>query len=58
MPSYEVKSPDGDTYQITAPEGATEDDAMSYAKINFQKEPESDGFIDRISTRLEGRSME
>lgn len=35
MPAYEVKSPDGKTYRVNAPDGATQEDAISYVQKNF-----------------------
>jgi hypothetical protein len=38
MPTYEIKSPDGGVFEVTAPEGASEEDIMSYAQANFGQE--------------------
>jgi hypothetical protein len=35
MPTYIVTGPDGKEYEITAPEGATEDQVLKYAQENF-----------------------
>ena len=35
MPSYEVTSPDGKTWEVNAPEGATQDQVLSYAKSQW-----------------------
>lgn len=35
MPTYEITSPDGGVFEVTAPEGASEADIMSYAQANF-----------------------
>lgn len=37
MPKYEVTSPTGEKFEITAPEGATEADVMKYAQSQFQE---------------------
>lgn len=37
MPQYEVKAPDGKTYVVNAPDGATEQDAISYVQTNMYK---------------------
>jgi hypothetical protein len=37
MPVYHVTSPDGQTIEVTAPEGATEQDAIAYAQANMPK---------------------
>lgn len=36
MPVYEVKSPDGRTFEVTAPEGATQDQVLAYAQKNWK----------------------
>tara|TARA_R110000868_G_scaffold270726_2_gene530179 strand:+ start:15933 stop:18245 length:2313 start_codon:yes stop_codon:yes gene_type:complete len=38
MATYEVKSPGGETFQITAPDGASEQDVMRYAKFSFKSQ--------------------
>lgn len=42
MPTYEITSPEGQKYKITAPEGATNDEVMEYAQRSFKmaKAPE------------------
>jgi hypothetical protein len=40
MPKYHITSPDGKEYEIDAPEGATEQDAISYIQKNHAKEPD------------------
>lgn len=37
MPQYDVTSPDGKTYTVNAPDGATQDDAIKYVQTNFYK---------------------
>lgn len=39
MPTYEVTSPDGKKYRVTAPEGATEDDAIDHVRQSAGAEP-------------------
>lgn len=41
MATYEISSPDGQTYEITAPDNASEAEVLSYAKAQFQAKPES-----------------
>lgn len=36
MGKYKVTSPDGQAYEITAPDGATNDEIMAYAQRNFK----------------------
>lgn len=35
MPTFEISSPDGRTFQVTAPEGATHDQVLAYAQKNY-----------------------
>jgi len=35
MPTFHVTGPDGHTYEINAPEGASEQDAIAYAQANL-----------------------
>src|ERR1700752_4927028 len=37
MPTYDVTSPDGKKYRVTAPEGATQQDAIQYVQKNQPK---------------------
>lgn len=37
MPVYEITSPDGKTFEVTAPEGASEQDVLAYAQAHFQQ---------------------
>jgi len=37
MAKYRIKSPDGQSYDITAPDDASQDQVLSYAKQNFSK---------------------
>lgn len=38
MPTYEITAPDGGTYRVNAPEGASEQDAISYVQQNHFKQ--------------------
>ena len=38
MPDYEITSPDGKKFVITAPEGASQDEVLAYAKRQFSGE--------------------
>lgn len=40
MPTYVVTAPDGKEYEITAPEGATQEQALAYAQQNYSKPAE------------------
>jgi hypothetical protein len=37
MATYRIKAPDGSTYQVNAPDTATEADVLAYARANFSK---------------------
>lgn len=39
MPKYRITSPDGQTYEVTAPEGASEQDVLSYAHSQWASKP-------------------
>lgn len=39
MAQYDITSPDGKKFRITAPEGATQEQVLAYAQKNFQAEP-------------------
>lgn len=36
MPKYKITGPDGNGYVVTAPEGASQDDVLGYAKSHYQ----------------------
>lgn len=42
MPQYDVTTPDGKTYTVNAPAGATQDDAISYVQSNFYQGAKAD----------------
>ena len=41
MGTFVVTAPNGKEYEITAPEGATQEQVLEYAKQNFQSLPET-----------------
>lgn len=41
MAKYRITSPEGQTYEVTAPDDASHDQVMSYAKDNFGKLPKA-----------------
>jgi hypothetical protein len=45
MPKYRITSPDGSTYEVNAPDGASDADVMAFAQKNFQK-PQQDFSFD------------
>ena len=42
MPRFRVKSPDGTTYEVNAPEGATQQDAIAYVQANAASIPKAE----------------
>ena len=45
MPRYEISAPDGRKFEITAPEGATQEEVLAYAQSNFGPAPEEAGIL-------------
>jgi hypothetical protein len=37
MPKYRITAPDGKTYEVNAPDGASQDDVLAYVKQNYQQ---------------------
>lgn len=35
MPTFIVTAPDGNEYEVDAPEGATQDEVLAYAQANY-----------------------
>ena len=54
MPKYMVTSPDGKEYEVNAPEGATEQQAIDYVKTNYSApvETKENGLGDMIRRQL------
>ena len=42
MPKFRVTSPDGTTYEVNAPEGATQQDAIAYVQANSSRIPKAE----------------
>ena len=38
MPNYRITSPDGRTFNVNAPEGATKEDAIAYIQSTYKPE--------------------
>ena len=41
MAKYRITAPDGHSYEVTAPDDATQDQVMQYAQQNYQPQPEA-----------------
>lgn len=55
MPDYNITTPDGQKYKVTAPEGATQEQVLSYAKDHHESQP---GFLSRVGQDVEKRANE
>lgn len=51
MPSYVITAPDGKEYEITAPEGATQEQVLEYAKAQFATPDESAAETKRLASK-------
>ena len=64
MATYDIRSPSGQAYKINAPDDATEEEVLAYAKSNFQKEPPKEpvqtdgdgGFIGNVKEAIGERN--
>lgn len=52
MPTYVITAPDGKEYEIDAPEGATEDQALAYFQQNWKPNAESDFIKKELTSPL------
>jgi len=48
MPVFEITAPDGKTYEIEAPEGATPEQVLSYVQENMQSTPKDDSKLNGL----------
>lgn len=53
MPSFVVTSPTGDKFRINAPEGATEEQAIEYAKTQFSQPEAPETDVNKIRAQVE-----
>lgn len=58
MAVFEVTSPEGEIFEINAPDDATDAQVMAYAQQNFNTAIEDKGLIDRINERSNERNQE
>lgn len=57
MPDFEITSPDGKRFVVTAPEGASQEQVLSYAQQNFKSAPQAPqqtGVVDTLKSNLGG----
>ena len=54
MPIFEIKSPDGKTYEVTGPEGSTKEQALEKVKAQHAAPPPSDSRSSLTDAALEG----
>lgn len=48
MPTYDITSPEGKKYRVTAPDGATKDDALAYVQKTYTAEPAQRGPLAKL----------
>ncbi len=48
MPKYRITGPDGGTYEVSAPEGASESDVMAYAQANYKPKADFSGVTSSV----------
>lgn len=51
MPTYEITSPTGEVYEVTAPDGASEAEILSYAQNQFSQPPKP-SFMSSVANTL------
>lgn len=58
MAKYRITGPDGATFEVNAPEGATEQQVMTYAKSQFSKMPDKGtDWLGAIRSGLQGATL-
>lgn len=59
MPTFEVRSPDGKTYRVNAPEGATQQDAVTYVRRNLASLTQAalDPYADTAADQSTGQNL-
>lgn len=52
MPSYNITTPDGQKYKVTAPDGATQEQVLSYAQEHHESKAKAPGLADTTKAGL------
>lgn len=52
MAKFRITAPDGNTYEITAPDDASEEDVLAYAQLNYQSAPKAGQDFSDVQTRV------
>ena len=58
MAKYELTSPDGQRFEVSAPKGASQDDVMSYFQSQQEQPQQEQGFFDRVGESIGERALE
>ena len=58
MPKFRITSPDGQTYEITAPEGATQEQVLAYAQQHHASAAPKQSPADHYAHYALGRALE
>lgn len=57
MATYTVTAPDGNAYDVTAPDTASQDEVLAYAKENYQPSSEQPGFAVPPAVQLGAKAL-
>jgi len=58
MPDYEITSPDGKKFVVTAPEGATQEQVLTYAQEQFSSAPKKEpGILESIDQAIQSNPI-
>jgi len=49
MPDYDITSPDGKTYRVTAPEGASQDEILAFAQSHHEQTAKPDHSMEAVN---------
>jgi hypothetical protein len=58
MPDYEITSPDGKKFVVTAPDGATQEQVLAYAQEQFAQAPAKEaGILESIDQAIQSNPI-